>query len=394
MSKQELKNIGLVKLLVLVALCLMATPGWSQGSIDDLSDASTSATENLFLGPSAGTSLTSGNFNTGVGFFTLTFNKTGEWNTALGTGALYSNRNGDFNTAGGARSLFSNESGSDNTGFGYGSLFANVGGSRNTAVGSVALFNNTGGKSNTAVGAGALSFNLTGNLNTAIGALALESNTAGIENTAIGARALLANETGTFNTAISPRALQLNTTGEQNVAIGLRAGSFNETGSRNIFIGSQSGANSKYVDADNQLVIHGNASTSPLIEGDFQERTLRINGDFSATTVSEVSDARLKRDIQPIEGALGSILLLEGKSFSWRTDEYSERGFTEGPDLGLIAQEVEAVLPELVQEDRDGYRTIAYGKLMAVLVQCVKEQQAQLVALRDRIAQLEVRNGS
>ena len=121
---------------------------------------------------------------------------------------------------------------------------------------------------------------------------------------------------------------------------------------------------------------------------------MRINGDFSATTVSEVSDIRLKRDIQPINDALGSILKLEGRTFKWRTDEYSEQGFGEGLALGLIAQEVESVLPELVQEDRDGYKAIEYGKLMAVLVQGVKEQQTQLEALRDRIAQLELRKGS
>jgi hypothetical protein len=238
------------------------------------------------------------------------------------------------------------------------------------------------------VGAGALLSNSTGLLNTAIGARALELNTTGIESTAIGFKALVNNTEGRFNTAISPRALELNTTGEQNVAIGLRAGSFNETGSRNIFIGSQAGANSKYVDSQNQLVIHGNASTSPLIEGDFRERTLRINGDFSATTVSEVSDVRLKRDIQPIENALDSILRLGGKTFTWRLDEFPEEGFDEGPDLGLIAQEVEEVLPQLVQEDRDGYKAIEYGKLTAVLVEAMKEQQAHIAAQQDQIAAL------
>jgi hypothetical protein len=308
---------------------------------------------------------------------------------------------GMFNTALGVASLISNTSGGDNTAVGHTALRYNTVGWRNTAVGVAALGSNTTGDRNTAVGAGALEFNMSGVLNTAIGALALEFNTTGIENTAIGARALLANQTGTFNTAISPRALQLNTTGEQNVAIGLRAGSFNETGSRNIFIGSQSGANDKYVDADNQLVIHGNASASPLIEGDFRERTLRINGDFSATNISEVSDVRLKRNIQPIENALESVLRLGGKTFSWRLDEFPEEGFTEGLDLGMIAQEVEEVIPQLVQEDRDGYKSIEYGKLTAVLVEAMKEQQNQIeqqrshiAALLSRVEELELRDGS
>jgi len=198
----------------------------------------------------------------------------------------------------------------------------------------------------------------------------------------------LSNSTGKFNTAISPRALELNTSGEQNVAIGLRAGSFNETGNRNIFIGSQAGANSKYVDANNQLVIHGNASSNPLIEGDFRERTLRINGDFSATTVSELSDARLKTNIEPLDHALSTVLRLQGQRFNWRREEYPEHGFTDERDLGLIAQAVEMVLPELVRENRDGYKTIEYGKLTAVLVEAMKEQQAHIAAQQDQIAAL------
>jgi hypothetical protein len=126
-----------------------------------------------------------------------------------------------------------------------------------------------------------------------------------------------------------------------------------------------------------------------LIEGDFKERTLRINGAFSATTVSEVSDARLKKDIRPIENALGSILRLEGKTFNWRMEEFPEEGFAEGLDLGLIAQEVEEVLPELVQVDRDGYKAIEYGKLAAVLVEAVKQQQAEIAVLLARVAELE-----
>jgi hypothetical protein len=118
---------------------------------------------------------------------------------------------------------------------------------------------------------------------------------------------------------------------------------------------------------------------------------LRINGAFSATSVAEVSDARLKRNIRPMKGALSSILRLEGKTYRWNLADYPDRGFTEGPDLGLIAQEVETVLPELVQEDRDGFKAVEYGKLMAVLVQGVKEQQSQLVALRERILELENR---
>ena len=360
----------------------------------------TSGIENSAFGRSALEFNTSGSFNSGTGAFALQYTTTGSSNTGTGAEALLFNTTGSGNTGTGAGALTFNKTGSGNTGTGGHALNMNTTGSDNTAVGAGALAVNTAGGKNTAVGSGALAFS-TGGKNTAIGWVALGFNTTGIENTAIGTEALVLNSTGRFNTAISPKALELNTTGEQNVAIGLRAGSFNETGSRNIFIGSQSGANSKYVSAENQLVIHGNASTSPLIEGDFKERTLRINGDFSATTVSEVSDVRLKRDIQPIENALGSILRLGGKTFTWRFDEFPEEGFDDELDLGLIAQEVEEVLPQLVQEDRDGYKAIEYGKLAAVLVEAMKEQQnqieqqqAHIASLLSRVEELELRDGS
>ena len=346
--------------------------------------SNTLGVENNAIGRRALNRNTSGSYNSGTGAYALSYNTTGSANTGTGAEALLFNTTGSGNTGTGAGALTFNTTGSGNTGTGGHALNMNTTGSNNTAVGAGALGFNIGAGKSTAIGSAALAFN-NGGKNTAIGWSALGFNTMGIENTAIGTEALVLNSTGRFNTAISPKALERNTTGEQNVAIGLRAGSFNETGSRNIFIGSQAGANDKYVDAENQLVIHGNASSNPLIEGDFRGRTLRINGDFSATTVSEVSDARLKRDIEPIQNALGSILRLGGKTFTWRRDEFPEEGFAEGLDIGLIAQEVEEVLPQLVQEDRDGYKAIEYGKLTAVLVEAIKQLDAQNGALLELV---------
>ncbi len=60
----------------------------------------------------------------------------------------------------------------------------------------------------------------------------------------------------------------------------------------------------------------------------------------------------------------------------------------EGRAIGLIAQEVEKVLPELVSEDKDGFKGIEYSKLTAVLVEAIKEQQRQIEALSIRVAEL------
>ncbi|MEO2173434.1 MAG: hypothetical protein ABGY96_04985 [bacterium] len=66
--------------------------------------------------------------------------------------------------------------------------------------------------------------------------------------------------------------------------------------------------------------------------------------------------------------------------------------FANEPDIGLVAQEVEKVFPELVAENDAGYKGIAYSKLMAVLIEAVKEQQGQLTAQQDQIASLEKEN--
>jgi Chaperone of endosialidase len=127
------------------------------------------------------------------------------------------------------------------------------------------------------------------------------------------------------------------------------------------------------------------------------------------------SDLRLKTAVRPIEGALDTVRRLHGKRFRWGDDgvEHLTRDLagqvTAGPDatedeqrdllaaerervveglsrdyLGLIAQDVEAVLPELVH-DEDGYKHIRYQQLTALLIEAVKEQDAVVRALSARI---------
>ncbi len=411
--RRELKRIGVAgQIVVLVAVSLVAATTQSQERTEDFDlervtgDRFSLQFESIlaslpndegdgYPGIAPEPTAHKGNTNTHFGAGALLNNTSGILNNAIGWRALYRNRSGSFNSGTGAYALTQNTTGSNNTGTGSNALYYNTTGSNNTAFGAAALAYNTSAGKSTAVGSGALLFN-TGGKNTAFGWTALQYNTAGIENTAIGTEALRFNSTGRFNTAISPKAL-LNNNGDQNVAIGLLAGSFNVTGNRNIFIGSQAGANNDFVSANNKLVIHGNASTSPLILGDFAARTLFINGEVGATSTTLTSDARFKRDIQPIRNALGSVLRLEGRTFHWRTDEFTERGFREGPELGLIAQEVEEVLPQLVKEDYEGYKGIEYSKLTAVLVEAIKEQQKQIgeqqkqiAALLSRVAALEV----
>jgi Chaperone of endosialidase len=113
-------------------------------------------------------SLTTGTFNTAVGFLSGHAFTTGNFNTAIGAGALLLTH-ADENTATGAGALLNSSGGFGNTANGAFALFSDTNGDSNTASGDDALFHNTTGNRNTALGFNALAFNTTGNSNTALG---------------------------------------------------------------------------------------------------------------------------------------------------------------------------------------------------------------------------------
>jgi hypothetical protein len=117
--------------------------------------------------------------------------------------------------------------------------------------------------------------------------------------------------------------------------------------------------------------------------------TLDVNGTIRANNVSP-SDARWKKNIMPLTQALEKIERLRGVRYDWRAEEFPKINFEPGPQIGLIAQEVKDILPEAVSQDREGFYSIAYSKLIPVLVEGMKEQQGQLRAKDAKIAELEM----
>jgi hypothetical protein len=93
------------------------------------------------------------------------------------------------------------------------------------------------------------------------------------------------------------------------------------------------------------------------------------------------SDVRLKKDVETVAGALDKVERLRGVYFNWRTKEYPERNLDSSRQIGVIAQEVEKVVPELVRTDSQGYKAVSYEKLAALLVEAVKELDGQTVKL-------------
>jgi hypothetical protein len=239
----------------------------------------------------------------------------------------------------------------------------------------------TGGQYNTFIGRQA-GKNTTGNSNTFLGYYAGYNNTTGDSNTFLGYYAGYNNTTGDSNTFLGRSAGFSNSTGYSNTFLGNYAGFRNTTGHRNVFIGYNAGYNETGSD---RLYIHNSDSNSPLIYGDFNVRSVQINGSLNIADASAASDLSFKRDIKPLEGSLEKVTSLKGVSFAWRTEQYPERGFRDGRQIGLIAQDVEKVLPELVKTDKDGKKSLSYDKLTAVLVEAVKAQQKQIAAQEARL---------
>jgi hypothetical protein len=105
----------------------------------------------------------------------------------------------------------------------------------------------------------------------------------------------------------------------------------------------------------------------------------------NAGTVTETSDARLKMAITPLAASVRALVMkLNPVSFAWLRDGK--------PGLGLIAQEVEPLFPEVVDTDALDYKTLDYSALAAPLVKTVQEQRREIEALRQQIEALGIAN--
>ena len=128
--------------------------------------------------------------------------------------------------------------------------------------------------------------------------------------------------------------------------------------------------------------------------GDIRVGTAGTNGclkNFAGTGIAGTcsSDRRLKKDITPFAPALDKVAALQPVTYFWRANEFPNRHFGNGRNYGLIAQDVEAVLPELVATESDGYKAIDYSELPLLTIQAVKELKAENDALKKRVDALE-----
>lgn len=111
-------------------------------------------------------------------------------------------------------------------------------------------------------------------------------------------------------------------------------------------------------------------------------------------TLNSSSDARLKKNVQTIDGALDKVLKLRGVSYYWKNKEEmgadsTNHHFDNAKHIGVIAQELEEVFPELVSDDKEGFKTVEYTGLAPILIEAMKEQQQQIETLKNDKAELK-----
>ena len=372
---------------------------------------------NSFFGYNAGFFNTNGGHNSFFGYAAGLNNVTGVSNSFFGSGA------GQFSTSGSANAFFGdaagefNTSGSANAFFGSSAGLNNTIGVNNSFFGSSAgIKNNTGGN-NAFFGYNAGFANTTGGANAFFGNSAGPANTTGTNNSFFGQAAGPENTTGSNNAFFGNNAGFTNTTGSNNSFVGTFAGQTNTTGSNNSILGAQVDMKNgltnataigfqAFVGQSNSLVLgsikgvnSAAADTNVGIGTTTPAYKLDVAGAAHASSFPTSSDVRLKMNVAQLMNVLDKIEKIRGVAFDWN-DLYKSLGRSTGHrEIGVVAQEVEAVFPELVTHwGEEGYRAVDYGRLTGVLVEAVKELRAekdsQIAALEKQNAALRLQSAA
>ena len=177
---------------------------------------------------------------------------------------------------------------------------------------------------------------------------------------------------------------------------GLTGGTITSTGTISISSDARPNANQYFGNSGGEYIYFDNSNALMRFYMNSSERirlyndgTTHFYGDVIAYS-STLSDARLKDNVVTIENALDKVKRLRGVEYDWNSG--SRKG---QHDIGVIAQEVEEVLPEIVREqempfiDENVYKTVDYEKMVGVLIEAMKEQQGQIEALRAEVDALK-----
>ena len=386
------------------------------------------ASNNTAVGASAAVNNAAGTGNTAIGYTALQTNQTSSYNTAVGYQAGYT-VTGANNTAignnAGSNGTTGTSAGDFNTSVGDTALNSISTGGYNTAVGGRSLYRVSSGNYNVAMGYQAGNTIATATAGTFIGTFAGLYAT-GADNTAVGYAALSVQtnpSSGAYNTAIGSGSLQANTTGANNVAVGYQAGYSNTTNNQSTLIGYQAGYS--LVNGGNTcLGYNTGGSTSGVSYGLFvgygaiasgatgQEMVICTTqstvtgkgsntgfispngggvyqGDNSATW-SITSDQRIKKNIVDNNTGLSVINQIQVRNFEYRLPEeitglpQGQAVAKTGVQLGVIAQELQQILPECVKTESTGVMSVNADNLTWYLVNAIKELKAEVDSLKSQ----------
>jgi hypothetical protein len=383
-----------------------------------------------------------GTYNTGIGSQALASN-TGSRNTAVGatvmrvtTGSenvgvgtedggggyspFWSNTSGSYNIAVGNGGLGKNTTGANNTAIGHTALYNNTTANNNTAVGYQALYNNSTGANNVAIGKGAAYGNsYTANANVCIGDSAGQALTTGSSNVFIGSynsstadySAGTAINTGynnvfvgtgvannattaNNNTGIGYRTFLGLTTGSTNIALGnLNAGTLT-TGSANTYIGNYVNASGAAVSAE-ILIGTYNSTGKGGSTGFINPSGGGVYQGNNSSTWSTTSDRRLKKNIVDNNVGLEKLTQIQVRNFEYRLPEEVEELESHcaidkaGVQLGVIAQELQQILPDCVKQETTGVLSVDPDNLTWYTINAIKQLKAELDAAKAEIALLK-----
>jgi hypothetical protein len=342
-----------------------------------------SGTENTAIGSNALTDITSGAGNTALGREAAMNVSTGGDNVAIGKLSLSQATTPVNNVAVGNEALRMTTTGGSNVGVGRESGYSGTTHSGSVYLGEQAGYSVTTGNQNIAIGHNAINGGTTtGDNNIAIGAHAGDALTSGYNNVLVGKEAGPGLTTGTRNVGVGAYALRDGTSNtELNVAVGSYAGYNITTGIGNVMIGYSTATSA--VGDDYSIVIGygvdaaGGSNTATI--GNASLTDVYMSQDSGATVhcaaVVEGSSLEIKTNISEIESPLEKISKLRGIEFDYKeTDEHS---------IGMVAEEVNEVFPELVSKDKDGkVSAMSYSRMTAVLLEAIKELNQEVKELK------------
>ena len=172
------------------------------------------------------------------------------------------------------------------------------------------------------------------------------------------------------------------------------------TGAQLIFGIETSAGGAVLVNGSPYAAVFSNQASYPVQIGSgntlvasFSSTGLAVTGAVTATgniTAYYSSDSRLKENIVPIQNALVKIDQITGVNFDWTQDYINRNGGTDSMFLrkntiGVIAQEIEKVLPEAVADRPDGFKAVRYELIVPLLIQAIKELKSELNELNSKL---------